>query len=560
MADSNASPQELQVSSTSTTFDESHVEIRELDDRVCILDSLAKVQSDVPTSERIAALVTDVAHGDRRAAAELEAIVFARGQNEADSSGKLFRIHNASFELGGRDVSSSYSSGELRRALLSTNRRRCPRLPVRGFTRLSALGRTPFSLRDVGPDGMQVELPTETGLRAGAYGSAQLEFGDRVFDGYARVRRWHQGARATLVGLELEPRDQQNAFTRALVEHAFPSMIPRRRVPAEDVMRLIDRAGYSKLTNRTAPNGWHGFESPNSFDFVYGASNGDPIAHVSLTRTFETTWVYHQFASLNGHRDTFAARYDIYKIMAQLPLLMDGPRACAMAYFDPLLPWHGRYFFTFKRWMDQTGDVDIDLADRFTVQVDAAPSEPAWGIEVGPMRADERHVCLEIALHNWTPLVARALDVSMDRLRAPDLTMGTDPALERAREVFVVRRDGAVAAIALAERGASSMSLFGLFNIVHILPGPGLGVRPEQYRSLIDRVRGWYRKAGIKEFILTAPPRALEASQHSSIEFVETMGRFVLNARGLRHYENFVHYMFGEYNLAMTNRRMQNAN
>ena len=345
-------------------------------------------------------------------------------------------------------------------------------------------------------------------------------------------------------------------FARNWIRSVFPALKPRSSFPPDKIEQLFHHAGYLSLTDNSTRSGWHDFDSKSSFDWGYTSADGSPIAHVSITRAYETTWVYHQFTGLSGHAETFDSRYAIYRAMAQVPPWMDGPRAHAIAYFNPQLPWHQHYFYAFERDLSDANDVEIDNVDRFRLRLRASGPAVQNPGNVSVATPEEVAVCVSIARMHWTPLVCRALDVSPSSLRSLDLTQGRGSDLERTRELFVVRRGHEVVATALAERGHQDLSIFGLFDMVHVLPRrDGLQPSRAELLQLIETVRTWYGRTGNEETILTAPPNTIDATWYPSLRFVETTGRFTLSGRGLIKYEDFVRRAFAEYRRAVHAKR-----
>lgn len=468
-----------------------------------------------------------------------------------------FNIHAASFELEGawrKNLGRVELGPNLE--VFSANRRRHPRLRMPGFAQFAALGASAVPLIDASPDGLRILAPSGTNIRVGAYGFTEVGLDGTAFDGWARVRRVERTSRGTAIGLTFEPRERRCDYVRALIDSAYPAMEPRSLAAEDEVVEMLDAAGYLKLTAGRIPPAWHRFESPDSFELVYRAHDKKLLAHLSVTRAFSSTWIYHQLAGVPRHEESVASRYASYSILSQIPTLMDGDRAHALAYFDPTLPWHGRYVYAFEKWMDAPEDMIVDKVDRFHLDTAQPLGIAAPGARVEPMRDEDRRAVYRIVAAGWPPLVARAFDISPATLVSDGLV---GPELGRSRHVFVLRRHGEVIATALAERGHPSASLFGMFDIAHVLVAPDAAPTAQELNLLVEYVRRWYGTQGIKRPILTAPLDVIAKDAHPAMRFVEQMGRFVLNARGLRHYENFLHYTFGEYRLVAERKRLRHA-
>lgn len=475
----------------------------------------------------------------------------------ADDARLHFRVHAASFELAGSLVAANeHFWMDPSAVVFSAERRRYPRLAVAGRAAVAGLGLEQGRLVNADPSGLQIMIPGDRDVAVGTTGRAEIALGDERFFGVATVRRCERSAFGTVLGLELTLDDDHEAYVRALVASAYPRMLARQRVPEASVLSMLGDAGYLKLTSGAVPDGWWGLESPETYDLVYRADDDALLAHLSVTRVFGSTWIFHQLAGVQGHAESFASRYAMYRVLSQVPTLMDGAQAFALAYFNPELVWHHRYVYTFTRWMGPSEDVEATVADRFQLDATLAVEIDTSRCVASPLALDDRDLATDIVRGSWSPLLCDALDITPETLSSDDLTKTEGSKLARTRRAFGLHRDGELIAVALAERGHPAMSLFGMFDIAHVLPRVDQSKpSPAELAVLIEHVRRWYAAQGIGRPILTTPPNTIEAAVHPALTFVEAMGRFVLNARGLRHYENFLHYAFGEYARAIEEKK-----
>ncbi|MEM7679214.1 MAG: hypothetical protein AAF449_24825, partial [Myxococcota bacterium] len=506
-----------------------YISLDTTEDRSDVLQALATNPS--TTSDLDGSLVT--------VRSDSNAFILDAPLEKAKRSGRVsvhFNVHNATFHASGEVQRRGRNQIELTHIQVSSaNRRDQPRLPLTGLASMGVLG-TPGRVINGGPWGLQVSMPLQTKVRSGVHSAIRIKLPSAVLNGHAQVRNVRHARDQIIGGLELEPQGDASAFAAWMLQAAYPAMRPRCRVDRETVTTLLKAGGYLKLTSTPIPDEWYNFSSRNSFDFVYQAKDGVGVAHVSVTRAYSSAWIFHQLTGRPDHADSFQSRYTMYRILSQAPTMLDGPRAHAIAYFDPTLAWHQHYVFNFLRWMGQTEHAEVTRADRFELESQGSTGGPLTQIQVSLMTDSQRELCHAIARSNWSPLLARAMDIEPRALRTNDLLPVIDTEFKRRREVFVAHHNGEIRAVAIAEFGSSNSSIFGMFNIAHILTKDGRPLPPAEAHDLIESVRQWYRRNNVASAIIAAPEGVLTQQSHPAATFVETMGRFVLDGPGLRHY------------------------
>ncbi len=458
---------------------------------------------------------------------------------------RRFSLYGASFELDSGDPAAALDAST---QIYSTNQRRHPRVAVRGWVSFSPSGLV-ARLVDINADGFAAHIHAAAVGRVPGYAWVEIALGRDVIAGYARLRRTDAHDDHVVLGFELEPEHDRPDVVRTILDHAFPSILPRADLPPAAVSRLLAESGYLDLCEDDGlPEAWLGFRDPRSFDLVAVGDDGTAVAHLSITKAFSTTWVAHQLASRSRHNESFWCWYQLHRYLACLPTMMDGQSAHVVAYYNPAQPYHQRYLRAFGGWMRSEDDVVISQANMFHLDAasnDVAAPEPLEEWSVSLLTAHDREAAHRVAMQNMRPLVARAFDIAPSTLETTDLTRTTGD-LERKRRVFVLRRRNEVLAIALCERGHPASSIFGLFDLVNVLPArDGLVVPQRAIGMLIDAARGFYRTEAVDRALVFAPVGYMIAEAHPALEYSHVVERFIMGGHALRHYENFVRYTFG---------------
>jgi hypothetical protein len=297
------------------------------------------------------------------------------------------------------------------------------------------------------------------------------------------------------------------------------------------------------------PAGWSSLRLPgsSSCDVVYEASDGAVLGHISATRVYSNTWLLHQLATVNGHAETVACRKMLYGLVCAAPNIYSGDAASGLAYFDLNKRWHRLFFEEFTHWIDDPREALITKLDRFERPDGGASTVP----EVAGFRAEratEADLVLATAMaRSQLPRAAAdALDLQPYRLRAARLRGPIEDGYTRSREVFVLRSEGGLVAVALCELGSPELSLFDIMNMAHVfVPGVRQPVPVAAQLLLLARIRQYYAEHGVLNPLVVAPHATLAAEAEPGTRLVETMGCMAMTAHAMRQWENFCQFHFG---------------
>jgi PilZ domain len=375
---------------------------------------------------------------------------------------------------------------------------------------------------------------------------------------HAEVRHVdHAGAEGpTSFGVRFVPRSTDDVvrLARAVERFSFPTLYPRTTVPRSEVADLLRSSGYLELRDSAEKlRPWHDSADERlSIDAVHRRKDGLLDGHVSCTRIYGRTWLFHQLATLGQGRLAMSTRRAIYLSATGWVSLLSEGHGYAMAYFDRQKAWHSAFFESFIRWSGDDSIATITPLDRFELSSDPGRASPAGGgraehsWDVGEARPDElasAEATIRAAMH---PLLARATDIEAGLLTTSTLCPShAAEGLERARALLVARDHGEATAFALCETGSSRLSLFNLLNIAHVVvsPAASLGAR----RALLAAIVQFYAERGTAAPLVVAKPGTLNVAEAPGFALVETMGCLVLSSEGLKQYRNFLAYHFGRF-------------
>jgi hypothetical protein len=356
---------------------------------------------------------------------------------------------------------------------------------------------------------------------------------------------------STSFGVRLVPRSMDDVvrLARAVERFSFPTLLPRTTVPRGEVVDLLRTSGYLDLRESAQElRPWHDAADERlSIDAVHRRPDGVLDGHVSCTRIYRRTWLFHQLATLGQGRLAMKTRRAIYLSATGWVSLLSEGDGYAMAYFDREKRWHSAFFESFTRWSGDDSIATIVPLDRFELAgapKDVSAGEGSW--EIGEARPDELDLA-ERAIRNATPpLLARAIDIEPGLLATPTLCPPhAAEGLERARVLLVAREAGEATAFALCETGSAQLSLFNLLNIAHVVVTPGAS--PGAQRALLVSIARFYAERGIPAPLVVAKPGTLTAAEDAGFTLAETMGCLILSAEGLKQYRNFIAFHFGRF-------------
>jgi hypothetical protein len=353
---------------------------------------------------------------------------------------------------------------------------------------------------------------------------------------------------AASFGVRFVPRSMVDVvrLARAVERFSFPSLQPRTSVPRAEVVDLLRRSGYLGLRESADElRPWHdAADEQLSIDAVHRRKDGLLDGHVSCTRIYRRTWLFHQLATLGQGRLAMSTRRAIYLSATGWVSLLSEGDGYALAYFDRQKPWHSAFFDSFIHWSGDDSIATIAPLDRFELSGKAAPS--TGGGDVGEARHDELAAAEATIRAAMSPLLSRAIDVQAGLLTTSTLCLPhAAEGLERTRTLLVARDNGEATAFALCETGSARLSLFNLLNIAHVVVTPAASANAQV--ALLAAIARFYGEHGTAAPLVVAQPGTLTAAERAGFALVETMGCLVLSSEGLKQYRNFLAYHFGRF-------------
>lgn len=437
------------------------------------------------------------------------------------------------------------------------DRRVATRIPVdKGVATLAwasphkADGLTASEVADITPSGMQICLPRDSILPERESFPAELQIGERSISCVAELRQVWGDEGELRAGLRLTTAPDDESLADIYLAQRFPTLRPRSEVPADALCDMLQRSGYLGLRDGSAVSAdWCQLDVPNSTscDMVYEARDGSVLGHVSTTRVYSNSWLFHQLATISGHEETVECRKTLYGMATTVPNTYSGERAYGLAYFDLNKRWHRLFFEEFTHWVNDPGEALITKLDRFERADSELPPVPdARGYSAERANTSELMIATAIARSQLPRVLADALDLSPWSLRSASLT-GAERAshYERSREVFVLRGPDGIEAVALCEHGSAEVSLFDILNMAYVfVPSTRRQPRVEAQLLLLSKVRAHYARRGIMNPLIVAPHGTLRADAEEGTRLVETMGVMSMSAFAMRQYQNFCHVHF----------------
>ena len=348
---------------------------------------------------------------------------------------------------------------------------------------------------------------------------------------------------STQFGLRFAPdsSDDTVRLAREVERIRFPGLRPRDSRPREEVTSLLHASGYLELRESARDlTPWHdAADAALSVDSVHVGEGDGLDGHLSTTRVYSNTWVFHQLATLPGPLASRGRRALYLSATGWVSLLSEG-KGYAMAYFDRKKRWHSLFFETFVKWVDADALAMVVPVDRFEVGSTDAVSSPG-NFDVGEASEAELARALDLVETMMPPLLRTVMDLREGRLATDTLCEHhTVEGLARSRTVIAVREEGEPTAFALCELGSPSLSLFNLLNVAHLLVPPGASEAAQA--ALVAHVRAFYAERGTPQPILVAMPGTLTGATAAGLVLAETMGCMVLSPEGLKQYRNFLSY------------------
>ena len=446
--------------------------------------------------------------------------------------------------------------------ILSVCRRRCERVElVPGIATLSwenpLDGDSTVSARvvDLSTEGLAIALPASSRQLLPA-GPSSLTLRVRktrmtLLGEVHSVRVGKDGS--TLVGLRVKPLHHNDRLRlgRICQELRFPNLVSRRQADPSEIEELFRSSGYLDLRDGTAPSKtWH--ESPGDeslgIDLVHRAESGALLGHLSCTRIYPRTWLYHQLATVGLRRDRVA--YPLYiQLMDWISTLTEG-EGYALAYFDQHKSWHQTMLGAFTRWTASEALSLVAPLDRFEPAPDGRHRETSSLPKVIVREAEPADLPFASALAraHLPPLLADGLHFGASSMTAATLCREHEAfGLERSRTTLVVEAGGEIVGVAACETGAASLSLFNILNMAHVffheLVAPGVARAAQG--ALLKSVRDFYGARGIALPLIVSPAGNTHYAEDAGLVHAETMGAWVTSSGGLKQWRNYIHFEMG---------------
>jgi hypothetical protein len=411
------------------------------------------------------------------------------------------------------------------------------------------------SIVDLAPRGARVQLRETDPPPPQSPFVAELRLGNVRVPMMADVQGASHSKSTELVGLHLSSGVGHAALVHAYLKRRFPRLIARKEVNHEILASLLRDSGYLNLRAGEGPStSWAEFAAAYSVDVVYQAEDGKLLGHISVTRIYSSTWVFHQLATLGGHRESGVCRKTLYDLVSSVPTAFDGSAAHALAYFNLERRWHQLLFSEFIDWLD---DPRLGVAftwDRFEHSARASSEPECSGSDyiVEPLRDEDLLPATALIREQLPRVLADALDI-----RPQDLTStALNGASVRTRTALCLRLGNELVGVALCETGPAGGSLFNLFNIAQFYfcaTSPGLKVHGQL--ALLKAVRRLYQQRGVHDPIVVAPTGTFAAASESGTELAERMGCIALSSEGVRHWEGYCRFRMGQLYLRKTGQR-----
>lgn len=412
------------------------------------------------------------------------------------------------------------------------------------------------SLIDLAPRGARVQLretdppPPQTPF------VAELRLGNLRVPMMADLQSVSNSRSPELVGLQMNSGSAHAAVVQAYLKRRFPRLVARRDVDPEILTSLLRDSGYLKLRAGEGPSAsWAEFAAGYSVDVVYQAEeDGKLLGHISVTRIYSSTWVFHQLATLGGHRESGVCRKTLYDLVSSVPNAFDGSAAYALAYFNLERRWHQLLFSEFIDWLDDSNLGVVFAWDRFehspVVISEPGPSGADYIVE--PLRDEDLLAATALIRDQLPRLLADALDILPQDLNSAAL----NGASVRTRAALCLRLGDELIGVALCETGPAGGSLFNLFNIAQFyFCAASADPRVDGQLALLKAVRRLYQQRGVHDPIVVAPAGTFAATREPGTELVETMGCIALSSEGVRHWEAYCRFRMGQLYLRKTGQR-----
>jgi len=375
---------------------------------------------------------------------------------------------------------------------------------------------------------------------------AELAIGDDRTFAQAELKAAHPGDPTTLATIEFRDPAARASLTRMYLKHRFTHLHPRTEFGRAELRQLLESTGYTALrtTNQRRLSRWPppGDASRWTEDVVYAHPREcGPVGHVSISRSYSRTWLAHGLAARWGHGECWR---DLCLFVANVPRCFEGSEGMLMAYYNRAKSWNRTLFESFVGTQENAFAVCAAL-DRYEPTGSDADVIDGGGVHIRPVEGRELSASVGLIRGLIPPLLADALDIRPEQLAFGGAGRVESSGIQRSRVPLAAFVEGRIVAVALCEMGDPSASPFDIFNTAFVFPSPSIdrAMAHRVQRALMRRVFAHFDERALPSPLIVAPPGALLPA--AELRFEETMGCAVVTGLALRHWENFIHLLWG---------------
>ncbi len=316
-------------------------------------------------------------------------------------------------------------------------------------------------------------------------------------------------------GLQLSPcTPLDEARWVALVSQALSPTTRGGEQLLEPLWDLLVASGYFNLAGKTTEHfeelrasfmdlGYRAASLPRLFCQTVWPSERGVEATLSSVRPYRHGWLVHQLAKRPGKPETSHVPGQILRDIHVRTLehaQADPDFRWLVAYVESTVPLMERVHLSYARAHAGGGEALVMPVRLMDVRCDEESGLPADGLDIGPVRFEEKALLAEQLFLTRPTSYVDALDFSRDRLELREVTQTWHAAgLERERHILVARREGVPQAAIVLELGPPGVNLFRLLDAARLFPlAPG---GQETYVALLDAARRWYAQRGRTAFV-----------------------------------------------------------
>ena len=346
----------------------------------------------------------------------------------------------------------------------------------------------------------------------------------------------------------------RHEWVAALLSRAHPNVVPAGPEALAEVWDVFARSGYleekpaelMQAMREPFRKAWGGLLAGQADNqcWLYRAS-GFPIATVSMSRIYSSTWLLHHLGADLLHFETKQQNLDA---MAEITLHAAPewaaslhPDGYALTVFNTDTHFNRWSWFGFFERHHGGGELDSQRLRVRDYRVDSLALPPVdpriWVREATEL---ELRAISHDLLERDGPLVHRAYDFAPECIKLTAMSELPDgSALERRRVLYVAGCDSDLAGYAVVESAATGANIFSLYDSCRIIVLAPLGATETAglRDALLARAAGHFRAQGCPCFLyLTGPADAPPPSDDGAFEVtglrtVMTMNLLVVGAQ-----------------------------